>query len=419
MAIPEGWNTREEADKSRLKKFGIQDSGTARENFLKRFGLRGQRKQSSVPSILGASASRGVFGSGGFGGSFGSPQITSPSMEWNKSGGPAKIAGEQRARAGADVVPSFLFSDAPSLQDFLSQAMNSANISGVTGAYDARIADAEKRKAEALVALQNGSEDLARRLEGSRGEVDARYAQAIQQMQQGSQQSQAALANQAESTNAAQAQLWANLGLDAGDNSRAVGDQSFASGQLASESQAAQTAAMQNQLAQYALGTANAGAARGRGLEDQASSRRSFDTNIAELLDARATAEQEARMQAQQTGQQAFQNAYGQWSDQRDFAYGEWKRQQENARDDARWMLEQEMAQQGQVPELSPYQRYMQSQAQAGVSGGKANEWFKRANQYDPKALPNQQGSFQELWGAGSPQAQAAVWQLLKDMGLL
>lgn len=331
--------------------------------------------------------------------------FSSPSEEWNRSGGPS-ILGRQGRPEQEEPIQGFLFSGAPTLEQFLQQA--SATSGGE--AYASRIADAERRKAEALKGIGFGAEDLARGIEASRGTINGGYDTALQGTQEGLAAAQAAMLAQQKQTAERQAAEAQSLGLDVRSNPNADSDAAFANTVLTSQNNAAQDQLRSNQATQNTLNTAYAGAARGRGVEDQNTARRTYDSAIAELLDAQSAAQAESKSRAMQM----YESARGDWQNERDFTYNEWVRNQENDRDDARWLLEQQMSNQPEPEELTPFERYMQGQAQAGVSSGTAQRWLNQATVGSRNKSP-----MEEWIGGGSTEARSNILAYLKSSGLL
>lgn len=304
-----------------------------------------------------------------------------------------------------DMSGIFSFGAAPDVNAFMSAASSSVDPGG---AYAARLADLERRKAAALQAIGFGSQALAGKLTDSRGEIDARYTQGLAE-QQADQERNAGDLSQGNAAAAAQnAQLQNNLGIVT-DNSRAAEDLQFDQADLAARSQAADQAMRGNQLAQFTLGTRNRDAANFRGMEEQASSGRNFDTIIAELLDQQAA----AKSAAQQSGMQGYNQARGNWEQDRNFAYQEWVRQQENDREDAQNLLQYEQEAGQQTAKPSAYEQLMASLQVKDPQTAKT--WYNRIGKYDRKD-PN---SFNSNWGNASPANQAAIRAYLKAAGLI
>ena len=315
-------------------------------------------------------------------------------------------AGTQDPRQqGPDLSGIFSFGEAPSLDAFLSAASSSSDPGG---AYAARLADLEKRKQAALQAIGFGSQDLAGKLTDSRGVIDARYAQGLQEQQADQDRNAAALSQGNANTAAQNAELQNNLGIVT-DNSRAAEDLQFAQSDLAARSQAADQAMRGNQLSQFTLGTRNADAARFRGFEEQAASGRNFDSVIADLLDQQAA----AKAQASESAASMYGQARNNWEQDRNFAYQEWVRQQENDREDAQNLLEYEQQAGQDTPKPSAYDILMQSLQVKDPQTAKT--WYNRIGNYDRKD-PN---SFKTNWGGASPANQAAIRAYLKAAGLI
>lgn len=299
----------------------------------------------------------------------------------------------------------FLFDGTvPDYAAFLAAANSSSGSDG----YAARIADAEKRKAEALAAISNGSQDLANKLSTSRDSQDAYYTQALQAQAAATAQAQQAQQNALSSIRATQDQSNANAGIQV-DTSKMADDQAFAAKQLASQQAAYDASLRGNQTTNYALSSANIDAARGRGLEDQNTSRRTYDSAIAELLDAQAA----AKASAASSSASGYNQALSQYNNDRDFAYQQYRDDKSDAFD----LLKLQTGNSPTAESYTPYQQLILDLTKAGIKS--PGTFAKRAmSDYIPSATGNQAGSFSKLFGQTNAQSQAAIRAYLKAAGL-
>lgn len=387
------------------------------DNILRRFNPT--RDDNIVRSLLGMNTPRAApavtAGSGGPARAIRQTPRNRGSLSRSTGGYGRNYMPDPSAREGNEGPPGGFQFDGngmPTMEDLLSQVQGM--FSEQSGGIANRKAQMEANRRAALASMGSATDALAQQLAASRGEVDQRFTQGINEAATANQDARNTLAQQQATSLGQNAELYKNLGISV-DESRSADDLAYGQGTLAELGGARDTEQRGRQLTSYELGSRNMDAARMRGVENQAGYERDYQGMLAELLDE----EQQLKAQSQSQVGDLYSQARDTYTDERDFAYKQWLNENEWAREDAKNALDYEMQQSRQEPaELNPQDALLEQLRGYGVTPGKSQQWMDRLYG-NLGTIKNNPQEFSSLFQSASAPAKAALYNYLLQTGAI